>query len=78
MSVAKSEQHRDLGRADRTEDILNLADQQVRDPGASPTLKTPVTPLALARSFKASRDRASRGPRFSDQPAVSAGATSLW
>ena len=33
MSVAKSEQHRDLGRADRTDDILNLADQQIRDAG---------------------------------------------
>ena len=36
VSVAKSEQHRDFGRADPTEDIPNVTDQQVRDTGGQP------------------------------------------
>ena len=36
MRITKSEQHCDLSRADRTEDISSLADQQVRDTGGQP------------------------------------------
>ena len=64
MGVAKSEQHRDLGRADRTEDILNLADQQVRDPGGQPHAQDAsdaASACSLVQGFQGPQHRVTRG-----------------